>query len=152
MNSQSRIVLSSIVLLGTISILGCGKSDMGRVTGTIHLDGKLLPNAMVTFYPELDSSAGFNKGRASHGRTDVNGRYELIYTRTKKGAEIGTHMVEISTLEEGGGYGPGSKELLPEKYNVATTLKVTVKPGNNTIDFLDLDSEGRKQVAREESY
>lgn len=52
-------------------------------------------------------------------------------------------MVEITTLQEGGGdYGPGVKESVPVKYNEQSELIVEVKSGHNTIDFLDLDSEG----------
>ena len=62
------------------------------------------------------------------------------------------HTIFITTLEEGGGYGPGQKELVPTKYNVASTLTVEVKPGNQVIDFLDLDSEGDIEQGRGERY
>ena len=150
-------VIRGLFVLGLCVLgAGCGDSDLGRVTGTIHLDGQPLQDAMVTFYPIASESAvkSGDRGGASYGRTDANGEYELIYSRTKKGAEIGEHRVVITTLEEGGGgdYGPGTPEKLPKKYNVETALTAEVKPGSNVIDFLDLDSEGDKQQARGERY
>ena len=136
--------------------VGCADSDLGQVTGTIHLDGQPLEGAMVTFYPIASESVvkSGDRGGASYGRTDANGEYELIYSRTKDGAEIGEHKVVITTLEESGGgdYGPGTPERLPKKYNVETTLTAEVKPGRNVIDFLDLNSEGEKQQARGARY
>lgn len=123
------------MLLPLFVYSGCSSGDIGTVTGTVTADGKPLPDAMVTFFPRPD-------GRASSGLTDDEGAYELIYTRDKKGAEIGEHMVQITTAVEGGDYGDTiAPETLPAKYNVASELKREVKPGRNVIDF-ELDYEG----------
>lgn len=130
---------------------GCADSELGTVRGTVQMDGKPLPNAVVTFYPlEPDVSAG--KGGASYGRTDDAGEYELQYNRDSKGAEIGRHKVEISTRQEssGGDYGADIPETVPAKYNSQTTLTAEVASGHNTIDFLDLDSSG--SIARGRGY
>ena len=132
---------------------GCGNSDVGLVTGTIQLDGEPLEGAVITFYPVVEGSGRANSGGASYGRTDAEGKYELVYNRSENGAEIGKHKVVITTLEEGGGdYGPGTPEKLPKRYNLETELTAEVKSGRNTIDFLDLTSEGEKQKARADTY
>ncbi len=146
--------LQLIFVGGLLAVfVGCGNSDVGLVTGTVKLDGQPLEGAVITFYPVVEGSGKANRGGASYGQTDAEGKYELVYNRSEKGAEIGPHKVVITTLEEGGGdYGPGTPEKLPKRYNVETELTAEVTPGRNTIDFLELTSEGEKQEARGERY
>ena len=133
-------------------ITGCsGDGKVGRVTGTVHLDGKPLEGAMVTFYPQ-NEGGGMSRGSASMGRTDAQGKYELVYNRSTTGAEIGEHLVYVETMQEGSGYGPGRKEEVPKQYNSESTLRVTVKSGSQAIDFLDLLSEGEKNQERGGRY
>ncbi|MCA9130960.1 MAG: hypothetical protein KDB22_27940 [Planctomycetales bacterium] len=142
-----RPCLASALL---ISVLGCSSGDMGSVTGTVHLDGKPLEGALVTFYPEIDGKDPMSGGGASMGRTDAEGNYELTYNRDEMGAQVGKHLVYIETLQESGGgdYGAGRGEEVPKRYNSQSELHVEVKPGRNTIDFLDLTSDGEKNRAR----
>ncbi len=134
---RSLAMLLGVVLLTT----GCTQADygdLGRVSGTVTLDGKPYPNAEVTFSPE----AG---GRPSKGITDESGHYELIYIRTTKGAELGTHAVRITTIPKeesapGQAQNATYKEPLPTRYNTRSDLMREVAPGDTTIDF-DLQSK-----------
>ncbi len=146
---MTRIGFLAIVAL-VASVVGCSNGDVGYVTGTVHLDGKPLEGARVTFYPQLNEKDAFSNGGTSIGQTDAEGKYKLMYGRGEDGAKVGKHKVYIETLEEGGGgdYGAGRKEEVPKRYNSETELEVEVKPGNNTIDFLDLTSEGEKEQGR----
>ncbi|QDU63920.1 hypothetical protein Pan216_48010 [Planctomycetes bacterium Pan216] len=134
--------LSCVLLFGA---LGCGGSDgpeLGRVEGTVTLDGKPLPAAEVTFKPI--------KGRPAQATTNEEGHYELVYGPGKQGAMVGENKISVSTRkppEQGetlddGRPNPdkGVPELVPAKYNEETTLKRDVKPGSNTID-LELQSK-----------
>ena len=70
------------VMLGIVTV-GCNKEGLpglGRVTGTITMDGKPVPGALVAFEP-VDGSAA-----PAMGRTDASGNYELYYSRGNKGA------------------------------------------------------------------
>lgn len=137
-----RCFLGAFVVLSLAFCMGCNPGNIGTVTGTVKLDGKPLPKAMLTFYPR-------HEGRASKALTDENGQYELIYTRDINGAEVGQHMIQITTAVEGGDYDDGgdyggskiAKELIPSKYNIGSELLKDVEPGSNVIDF-DLDSKG----------
>lgn len=128
-NWGTSCILTAVILLSA----GCGANDygdLGRVTGTVTMDGAPLPKAQVVFSPE--------SGRPSMGITDSEGKYQLFYIRDTQGAVPGTHRVEITTLRE-----PVSdteditpvKEPIPAKYNAKTTLTVQVEPGDNTLDF-----------------
>lgn len=118
--------LTLMACLGPVS-LGCSRSDrppLGKVTGTVTLDGKPLAGALVVFKPE-------QPGRASDATTDDAGHYEILYLREIAGAAVGRHAVRITTASEEN----GGKERVPGRYNAATTLSADVKAGTNTFSF-----------------
>lgn len=138
--------------------LGCSKGpQLGSVSGVVTMDGKPLPNAVVTFVP----AAG---GRAAIGQTDANGEYKLVFVGTT-GALLGQHRVSVTTAPKTQGSSPSGKmneeeyrkqamggqdsaayntaqvvEPIPERYNTKTELMKEVKSGQNTIN-LDLTSK-----------
>ena len=112
---------------------GCGgRGDIGRVSGTVTLDGAPLAEALVTFQP----TAG---GPPSRAWTDASGRYELRYSRTRDGAKEGDHEVTITTLDKGNPDAdpprPPRPEQVPDCYNRRTTLTAHVVRGGSRIDF-----------------
>lgn len=120
---------------------GCG-SDIAEVKGRVTLDGQPLKDATVMFLP-----AG--GGRPGTAITDADGRYELLFTGTEKGAMIGKNVVKISTyyppMGNTGADGktseiPACPERLPAKYHDRTELIAEVKPGVRAYDF-DLKSK-----------
>ena len=149
----NSISLVSGLVLATLLISGCNRGDgveLGEVTGLVTLDGQPLANASVSFYP--------SNGRASFGKTNAEGKYELIYIRDK-GAIIGDHKVTITSKvwgEASRKAGPGQRprdveaaasegareEMLPEKYTIKTktVLSAQVSPGTNEHNF-ELKSE-----------
>jgi hypothetical protein len=120
------------VLLASMLAAGCGGGDYSSVKGKVTLDGQPLPDALVRFSP-------VNPGSPSYGRTDADGQYELIYTRDAKGAEVGEHVVSITTAKPGDPDGDPPTEDVPEKlpakYHAQSELKREVMPGRNVIDF-----------------
>lgn len=136
MRMDCRVLAVLVVLAAAAG--GCNSENvpgLGRVTGTVKLDGKPVPNAAISFEP-VDGSAG-----TAVGRTDANGVYELYYSRGNKGAKVGENIVRISNFQEAGESTPGQKETIPARYNIKSDLKVVVKSGQNTHDF-DLKSGG----------
>lgn len=126
-------------LLGILaSTVGCGDANMGRVHGTVTLDGQPLDGAMVTFAP---AEGG---GRPAAGRTDNRGRYQLVFSRDARGAMVGPHTVSISTYSEVPGE-DGNDQVIPERvpaqYNVNSDLTRNVERGSNEFNF-DLQSDG----------
>ncbi len=122
-----------VVFAGCLTVGGCrtgagDRPDLGEVTGVVTLDGAPLPDASVSF-----TQPGF---RSSVGKTDSQGRYELIYIRDVKGAAVGTHVVKIKLFKQNGGQ---ADQLLPSRYNSKSELSREVKPGPNVFNF-DLKS------------
>jgi hypothetical protein len=150
----NRLLTFVSLLAGAACLTGCSSGDIGTVTGTVKMDGQPLKGARVTFYPIVEGDDAFSNAGTSIGRTDENGVYELIFGRGVKGAKVGKHTVHIETGEDfAGGYGgeggSGRQEEVPKKYNSESELVVEVSGGSNTIDFLDLTSEGDKNRVRD---
>jgi len=125
------VLISLLVALPPLG--GCSGEKLpglGRVNGTVTLDGQPVPDATVTF-------DGAKEGEpATLARTDATGNYELYYSRGHKGATIGEHAVHINTYQGPDDDNPkGKKETIPAKYNVKSELKATVNRGNNKLDF-----------------
>lgn len=117
-----------IAILLTFWVCGCGGPDgIGRVTGTVTLDGQPLKNAIITFQPQ--------QGRPSTTRSDSQGKYTMEYTVRDKGALIGKHTVYIRTEMEATPDTPATRERLPNKYHNKSELTAEVKAGSNVINF-----------------
>ena len=131
LKSVAGVVLLMMALMLQV---GCGPSgpDIARVQGTVTMDGKPLPNAIIMFGPV--------GGRPSVSETDANGKYVLEFSGGRKGAIPGINRVEINTgrlaYEKDGKNYPAVKESVPVQYNRLTTLEFNVEAGkNNTADF-----------------
>jgi hypothetical protein len=125
-------------------IPGCGfRSSTAAVSGQVIYKGKPVPNADVTFTPEV---AG---GSPATGRTDANGRYSLATPTKGSGAVPGKYKVHIIARgpdrppkpgETGSGM-PGEMmpgdPVIPAKYFAPDTSGLTfeVKRGGNTANF-----------------
>lgn len=152
---RSTICLSYLCVIMSFFCVGCGgigtdTPDLGTVTGIITMDGKPLPNCVVSFIPET--------GRAAFGVTDESGKYELSYLSETKGAKIGKNTVRIATVAKNEGAEEPMeevvdvdgkvtaknknkvKEIIPAKYNTKTELKADVTAGYNSFNF-DLKSK-----------
>ncbi len=145
---SNPLSLLSALALGVllVSLSGCGSSKIGTVKGVITMDDAPVAGAAVAFHP--------SEGRASIGRTDADGRYELGYLKNEAGAIIGPHKVTISTKiyasEASDADGnptmvKGQPETMPRRFSTLakSVLSAEVKAGSNKIDF-SLDSEEQR--------
>ncbi len=109
-----------------LAIAGCGRSDLpelGRVQGTVTLDGKPIPEAAVGFYP-------LSGGRQALSTIDNEGKYDLIFVHGVSGAKTGMNEVTVFWPD-----GTEPTAAIPAKYNTKSELKFDVKPGKNTFDI-----------------
>jgi hypothetical protein len=141
-------------LLLAAALCGCGGGEelnVGEVAGVVTLDGKPLPNAVVSFIPKAGGPSGI-------GKTDAEGKYQLM-TVNDLGAVVGEHMVSIVCVPEApavesyasddpryaeamakrDNYKPVPVTKVPERYNLQTELVEQVESGSNEINF-DLKS------------
>lgn len=143
-------LLFPIAIFSLAALLGCsgapqanyGLLNLVDAYGTVTLDGKPLPDAVVTFDAK--------DGQFSYGLTDSRGRYTLQIDSVKRGVTPGRKTVRISTSrkilglnssEEGSGGGEGAsesepaKELVPDKYYKKSELTAEVSASNTTFNF-----------------
>jgi predicted small lipoprotein YifL len=120
----------TILLLATLAGCGTGGPEIVPVSGRVTLDGRPLENADVVFQPD-------EANRPSSGRTDADGRYQLMYKRGIEGARVGEHKVLITVSSEIVRRPPP----IPPRYNSASELRAGVKSGEDNEFNFDLKSE-----------
>jgi len=128
-----------VFALVAVSLVGCGggvpsdQPNLAPVKGVVTLDGEPVADANVIFSPK-------EGGGSSTATTDAQGNYELRYKRDMMGAEIGIHIVRVTTFaaaeinDEGKPEG-GRKEEIPAKYNRDSAFEQTVESGENTLNL-----------------
>lgn len=131
--------ITRLILLCVLCFVGCTKSDIASVEGTVTMDGKPLPGASIMFQPP--------GGRPSGARTDEDGKYVLNYSGGRKGAIPGLNRVKITTQADpyediDGNPVPATKETIPMEYNEESKLEFTVVEGERNIANFDLKSGG----------
>ena len=124
-----------------------GKVTLLSVSGTVTLDGKALPNAVVVF-ENPDTSF-------SYGKTDASGKYSLQFDSVKAGCTPGKKTIRISTKRkiqglnsnEEAGEGEGADEgevaaksapvveQIPDRYNKKSELSIEVTSSKTRFDF-----------------
>ena len=139
MSNQKSIVLSLLWAGCLIISLGCGGAErppMGKVTGTVTMEGDPVENLILLFKPDV--------GRAAAAKTDANGFYRVEYIKGEPGTKLGPTMV---LLEWPLGY--AAPFPIPPRYTgVNTELKLDVVAGNNTFDIeLEPPTETEKKKA-----
>lgn len=123
---------------------GCSTGPaLGKVSGSVTLDGKPLTRGTITF-----ETAG---QRPATGRIENGQIVETTTYKTGDGVPVGAHKVSISATEDaasavaddpGKGKAPGGnymmgKSLIPSRYNDPSTSDLTadIKTGTNPLEF-----------------
>jgi hypothetical protein len=136
-----------LLLLLLMVLPACGPGNpLGRraIDGRVTLDGSSLGSGHIQFIPQ-------ESGGVSSGTIIAQGGYKL---ETLKGLPPGKYYVQIFSPQDAPAMGtdaaqqsgpPGALklgvELLPAKYNAATTLTVEVAPSRSTTFDFDLKSK-----------
>ncbi len=135
-SSPRRSVVALIALIALIAMMviaatvGCGRADMGRVSGLVTFEGKPVADAVVSFRPQ-------NRPMA-FGRTDAAGRFTLNTYSKGDGVVKGVNRVSIEpwtpapeTFPEPGQDPRPWKEPerpdIPKKYRQEETSGLTVE-------------------------
>ncbi|MFM9874446.1 MAG: hypothetical protein ACKVQS_13405 [Fimbriimonadaceae bacterium] len=141
---MSKIVSLSLSSIALLFFSGCGDSGpkIVEVAGRATYQQKPVQRILVTFSPET--------GRPSvSSLTDADGKFELTYEGTRKGAQVGTHTVTIEyyptdpgeeqDIVEGKKKRPAAVEAILKKYGSGKEKKtVEIKQAVKDLD-LQLD-------------
>lgn len=124
-------------LFAAMLMCGCAERSVS-IAGRVTLDGKPLESGSITFIP-LDGTHS-----ADAGAVISQGGYEV---RSPLGIAPGAFRVEIRSQRKtgkrilaGSPLPPGTMvdevvEIVPEKYNTASTLRVELKAANNDVNY-----------------
>jgi hypothetical protein len=123
--------------LGFLALLaGCGESGPNLVDarGQVTLDGKPVPNALVTFAPKDGT------GSPSNGLTDTKGNYTLRFNRDRDGVLPGAHNVTVEVEKLSPEDVPEGEPVpdfvpVPKKYSRPGELTADVSDGKTEYDF-----------------
>jgi len=138
-------VATFATLSALFALAGCSKGDypeMARVTGTVAYKGKPVPNIMVNFMP--------TEGRPSWGKTDANGKFEMVYDEDYKGVKMGHHKVYFTpaafTID--GGASKKSRKAIAEATGLTPEemLEIRSKYGSEEVTKLEVDVKKDPQV------
>ncbi len=126
-----------LMMISVLFLSGCGKSRPTpvEVTGSVTFRGQPVQNALVNFIPK--------DLRPASGRTDAQGRFELMTYEPGDGAIVAEHSVLISKFVEKPRSNPKSPypesvSVLPVRYSRATTTDLTAQvtaDGANDFTF-----------------
>jgi hypothetical protein len=136
-----RLWLGSVAIL-TLGLVGCGSGTGIAVTGTVTLDGEVLPGALVTFRPADQKTEGLGGA----GTTGPDGKYTLRDARSGGGLAPGQYKVSISRrLRPDGSVPPpdvppiesDARETLPPRYSdpQQSSLRANVSKEQTSYDF-----------------
>lgn len=144
--SRALRVAAFVTLSVIFTLAGCGKGDypeMARVTGTVAYKGKPVPNIMVNFMPTEGR-------RPSWGKTDEEGRFEMVYDENVKGVEMGPNKVYFTpaafTID--GGASKKSRKAIAEASGLTPEemLAIRAKYGSEEVTKLVVDIKENPQV------
>jgi len=132
-----------------VFVIGCGSDyELVPVSGTISLNGKPLPDAIILTQP-IGSQENLTPGPGSFARTDANGRFTLeLQSEDRVGAVPGECRIKI---REAGEARPSSDDTfsrrdlysrIPPDY-LEGLVKYTI--GEEGTDAMDFDLKTRKR-------
>lgn len=118
-------------LLVVVLITGCGRSGPERIVvfGKVAYAGEAVAEGLIRFQPTAGTVSSVSLGPIKNGsyRLDALG-----------GVMPGTYQVQIFSYQSTEGpdrrYGPPPTQLLPEKYNKNSEIKITVKSGDSRVE------------------
>jgi hypothetical protein len=133
MNPLIRSSIILLLLLVLLGIAGCGGgSAMGTVNGTVTFDGQPLKQGTVRFVP-VDGKSPTASANVTDGKFTVNvptGEMRVEFSAPKAtGRRTKMYDTPDSPVVE------DTVELIPERYNVRSELKISVKKGSQDETF-----------------
>jgi hypothetical protein len=116
---------------------GCGGEDWSRVSGTVKLDGQPVGPGSLVFEPADLTSAN---APSAVGQFGEDGQFSLRGPGNREETPPGDYIVTVQGSPPGAAgdenRDPDFETSIPVRYKTRDNgIKVTVKPGDNTIDL-----------------
>lgn len=126
MSDRTRTLVAAAAAFALLGLTaGCGGPPRAKVSGTVTLDGNPVESGTISFYPTA------NAGQTAGGGIQ-DGRYTLDASPGEMTVVISANKVVGKTrMFKDGPETDKVVELIPERYNKTSELKVTLQPGTN---------------------
>lgn len=123
--------MAIVIVVGLVAGCSSGRKSvpLAPVTGVVTLDGKPVPDAVVTLKPSKELQA--TGGRDAYGYTDADGRFAMV-TDGKKGAPVGKLTVFVGSNDANKPLG-GAPAKANAKEPKPKSSEVTVAAGANDL-------------------
>lgn len=139
MKHQRKFTIAVCVLTTAAVMTGCGGNGEGRsvVSGTVSYLGKPIEKGQIRFIPSADSNLPMSAALIADGKYQID---------RKGGVPDGTYKVSIEAYRVPAKYAhlvkpdkPSGVEIpqqqyLPEKFNRATNLTITIDAKSSSAD------------------
>jgi hypothetical protein len=135
---RAALVAGGLLALGCLVLVLWLREGSGpTVTGTVRLDGQLLPTGSIALIPVEGTPGPGGGGEIKEGKYTIKqglraGRYrfEIRSTHTL-GRLVPNPTIPLGLVNE-------EVSIIPEEYNTRSTLIREVLPGANVLNFDDL--------------
>lgn len=136
MSDRIRTLLAAAVGVAVLGLAaGCGGPPQATVSGTVTLDGQPVENGTISFYPTA------NAGQTAGGGIE-NGRFTVTGSPGEMTVLISANkVVGKQKMFKDGPETDKIVELIPDRYNKTSELKVTLSPGVNEGVNFDLTTK-----------
>jgi hypothetical protein len=117
--SKTWIVKPAVMIAITVALTGCQQRhpELVPVSGHVMIDGKPLTHGQITVHADGH--------RASMGKIDGDGRFNLTCFKLGDGAPVGQHIATVTAVEPMGEH--ANRWHAPKKYaNQATGVWVKI--------------------------
>ncbi|GHT11496.1 hypothetical protein FACS1894170_05150 [Planctomycetales bacterium] len=130
--SKQSLIKTLVLLASFLAMMsaGCNQSNLAYVGGKVLIDGEPAPAGLVVEFQPLDKN-----GSPSSSFTDKDGNYELRFSKTLKGAQIGESKITVTQPRNEDSPQQAALEFLP-LFNKHTPPTYEVKSGRQTYDVV----------------
>ncbi len=124
-----RALLGAALVVVLIS--GCGRSGPERIVvfGEVTYEGEAVAEGVIRFQPIKGTVSPVSIGPIKNGRYSVD---------ALGGVMPGTYQIQLRSYQptEGSssGLGPTPTQLLPEKYNKKSEIRITIESGTKRVE------------------
>jgi hypothetical protein len=128
------LAAGGLLLLGCLVLVLWVRGSAPTVTGTVRLDGQLLPTGVIALIPVDGTPGPGGGGEIKEGKYAIKkglraGRYRVEIRSTRRlDRQVPNFMVPPVLVDE-------EVSVIPEEYNTRSSLIREVGPGSKVLDF-----------------
>jgi hypothetical protein len=117
-------LFSALLIIGSCTVVGCGKKELGAVRGTVTFKGEKVREGMLIFKNQ-DTGTSFT------GQLDAEGNY----TMEGAGIPVGKYKVTVLPPFSASAGGPKKYANIPQRYRDQKTTDLELEVVAKGVEF-----------------